>query len=150
MSYCRFGWGGSDVYVYEDVSLGIYCCGCALTPGGFIAGNPGADHVAADVMVAHLKEHRRAGHTVPQHAIDSLISEAIDIHGWRWRYTAWRVAIFFRMRWDNLMTRVCKRYGHKPGPAFPGSCLPSEHKLCRRCGDMGIVTSDGDGSITWL
>ena len=62
MSYCRFAWGGSDVYVYEGDS-GITCCGCSLT---------GCTTTEPEVMIAHLALHRRAGHVVPEHAITGL------------------------------------------------------------------------------
>lgn len=62
MSYCRFAWGGSDVYVYEG-STGITCCGCSLG---------GCDTEEPEEMIAHLAQHRRAGHVVPEHAITAL------------------------------------------------------------------------------
>ena len=69
MSYCRFGWGGSDVYVYE-ASEGIVCCACKLV-GHFTAATP-------EEMIAHLGQHRRANHCVPHEAIAELgrISQA--------------------------------------------------------------------------
>lgn len=65
MSYCRFNEG--DVYVYES-DQGIECCGCAF--GGSKTFATPAD------TVAHLMEHRAAGHDVPQSAIDELQAEA--------------------------------------------------------------------------
>ncbi len=62
MSYCRFAWGGSDVYVYEGKE-GITCCGCKLK--GFTTTEP-------EEMIGHLALHRRAGHFVPGHAILAL------------------------------------------------------------------------------
>lgn len=63
MSYCRFAWDGSDVYVYES-SDGITCCGCQLGTG-CTTSDP-------EVMIAHLGVHRRAGHFVPSDAILAL------------------------------------------------------------------------------
>ena len=63
MSYCRFGWNGSDVYVYEGEG-GIVCCGCRL--GGF------PSFGTEEGMIVHLGQHRRAGHFVPQYAIEGL------------------------------------------------------------------------------
>lgn len=63
MSYCRFAWDGSDVYVYESAQ-GIECCGCRFD-----------EHVtvqAPEEMIAHLARHRRSGHFVPEHAITGL------------------------------------------------------------------------------
>jgi len=74
MSYCRFAWDGSDVYVFptnngqEDV---IECCGCKLVGhewGHFDCKTP-------EEMIAHLAEHRKAGHFVPFYAIERLWEE---------------------------------------------------------------------------
>jgi hypothetical protein len=64
MSYCRFGWEGSNVYVYESAS-GLECCGCNLLDGGFTAKEP-------EEMIAHLGAHRRANQYVPEDAILAL------------------------------------------------------------------------------
>lgn len=66
VSYCRFAWDNSDVYVYESAQ-GIECCGCRLSKNWF---------VGTDVeMIAHLTEHLIAGHTVPKYAFDRLLEE---------------------------------------------------------------------------
>lgn len=69
MSYCRFGWDGSDVYVFPS-SGGIECqwCGLLNDMGSFVAHCP-------EEMIAHLAAHRRTGHFVPQEAIDRLWNE---------------------------------------------------------------------------
>lgn len=64
MSYCRFGWEGSAVFVYESEE-GIECCGCALENGAFTVKEP-------EEMIAHLGRHRRSGHYVPEDAILGL------------------------------------------------------------------------------
>ena len=64
MSYCRFGWEGSEVYVYEAED-GLTCCGCHLIEDGFVCEEP-------EEMIAHLVAHRRAGHFVPEHAVTGL------------------------------------------------------------------------------
>ena len=89
MSYCRFGWGGSDVYVFVSSSA-IECCGCALqerewqdNPDSFLGGYlhaigeiiPTAFTKTAD-MVEHLKRHIAAGHCVPDDVIPSLLADA--------------------------------------------------------------------------
>lgn len=66
MSYCRFAWGGSDVYVFES-DRGIECCGCNLD-GSFVADTP-------EAMIAHLVQHKRAGHFVLPNVIEVLWSE---------------------------------------------------------------------------
>jgi|GEM_PF-1786803 len=70
MSYCRFWWDGSDVYVFES-ERGIECCGCKLPdhPPGFTVQTP-------EEMIEHLMEHRAAGHTVPEYALEELRREA--------------------------------------------------------------------------
>ena len=70
MSYCRFGEEGSDVYVFGS-SLGIECCGCSLRQGhSTLAATPQA-------MIAHLAEHKGAGHYVPIAAIERLWLEVV-------------------------------------------------------------------------
>jgi len=66
MSYCRFAWDGSDVYVFPS-GQGIECCGCKLQQN-YTAGTP-------EEMIAHLALHRRAGHYVPPEAINRLWHE---------------------------------------------------------------------------
>jgi len=63
VSFCRFAWDGSDVYVFESQS-GIECCGCKLGTN-FCTSEP-------EQMIVHLGQHRRAGHFVPEHAITGL------------------------------------------------------------------------------
>jgi len=83
MSYCRFGWGpnnefpgtpeaeaagASDLYLIGTSRIydpetgkethGIECCGCILTPVGF------PFFTELPKILAHLDEHRKAGHTV--------------------------------------------------------------------------------------
>ena len=67
MSYCRFAWDGSDVYVIP-VQGGIECCACKLNDKNFQVVTP-------EEMIAHLALHRRAGQFVPFHAIDRLWDE---------------------------------------------------------------------------
>lgn len=100
MSYARFGWGDSDVYVYgtrmgnKDV---FECCACWLNPSPPVE-NEGieppedlspleklnwngplfSESTYVDTeqqMIDHLLAHRAAGHTVPQKAIDRLTAE---------------------------------------------------------------------------
>lgn len=53
MSYCRFAWEGSEVYVFEAAD-GLTCCGCRLLAEGFVCQDP-------DAMIAHLIAHRARG-----------------------------------------------------------------------------------------
>lgn len=103
MSYCRFSSG--DVYMYFDVSGKIRCQACRLAPlepSIFTTGTDDDYPIFSNIdpceecggegcekcmmhgdnwfenqkqAVKHLFEHRRQGHTVPQHAIDRLIKE---------------------------------------------------------------------------
>ena len=68
MSYCRFLWDGSDVYVYDDEQKGIICCRCTLAAedGDWFSTRDPAQ------MIVHLAVHVRAGHCVPQYAIVEL------------------------------------------------------------------------------
>lgn len=68
MSYARFG-PDSDVYVF-GTATGYECCRCAFQP-------PSSHEVAtAAEMIAHLREHRAAGHRVPEDAFEDLALEA--------------------------------------------------------------------------
>jgi len=82
VSYCRFcpadnpyGWPPSDLYVYLDCGGYLLCCGCRLTEGGFRADR------TAD-MIAHVEEHKRAGHVVRENVIPDLLAEAEENDAW--------------------------------------------------------------------
>ena len=72
MSLARFDADGSDVYVFDDVEGGITCCACRL-------GRSHEYNSDEAGMIAHLLEHREAGHTVPESTLDRL----------RARFDAW-------------------------------------------------------------
>lgn len=74
MSYARFGWEGSDVYVYSDVRGYLLCCACIMADKPF----DGYEAHRTAQMVEHLEEHRRRGHCVPQETIDDLLADAED------------------------------------------------------------------------
>lgn len=66
MSYCRFV--QCDVYVYDDCNGGVTCCGCSLAD---------CRHTNMEThkeMAAHLQKHVGAGHDVPQHVIDFMLT----------------------------------------------------------------------------
>lgn len=67
MSYCRFAWDGSDVYVFFNGDNEFECCACRLA-GNFVC-------KTEKQMIKHLSEHRKKGHCVPQEAIDRLSEE---------------------------------------------------------------------------
>ena len=68
MSYARFGWDNSDVYVFMSVGGWLECCACILAHEdweSFQAGN-------TKTMIDHLKKHEGSGHHVPRHIYDYL------------------------------------------------------------------------------
>ncbi len=69
MSYARFGWGGSDVYVFMHVGGFLECCMCFLDDhqdeGSFQANS-------TQTMIDHLNKHELAGHTIPLDIYDNL------------------------------------------------------------------------------
>lgn len=85
MSYARFG-DNSDVYVFTSRS-GLECCACIfqkrewvddpdrplfggyLKPVGRIVRTTFKSNTA---MINHLLRHRKAGHEVPEYALDRL------------------------------------------------------------------------------
>lgn len=72
MSYCRFS--EADIYLYDDIQYGLYCCSCSLTPDrSFAAGDD------FDAMLAHIAEHRAAGHDVPSWVDGELIAERDEL-----------------------------------------------------------------------
>lgn len=97
MSYARFGWDGSDVYVFgtrRDGLEGFECCGCYLVEarwvedenaflGGYLESVNPEESISfftySNVeMIDHLIEHREAGHGVP----DRTFSELAGEHEW--------------------------------------------------------------------
>jgi hypothetical protein len=70
MSYARFGWDGSSVYVFLSSFGYLECCGCSLTPNRF------GEFLSTAEMVRHLQEHQERGHTVPPETFDRLREDA--------------------------------------------------------------------------
>ena len=70
MSFCRFSEG--DVYMIPT-NKGIMCCGCALLDESPV-------FTRVEDAIAHLEEHRRAGHKAPyDEAIDMLRCTTIEM-----------------------------------------------------------------------
>jgi hypothetical protein len=151
MSYCRFAWGGSDVYVYDSVGGFLTCCGCKLLDGGFDVGYDGEepDREALLAMVYHLRWHRANGHVVPLHAPAELSREA---NAWTVERAAWWLAV----KWWAVVRRfVCRPFGHRPEDAIVCSpeteriIGPNRHKRCSRCREgMGFLQDDG--TVRWF
>jgi hypothetical protein len=74
VSYARFGADGSDVYVYLDCGGYLCCCACPL-------GAPWEYETTA-AMIEHLREHERAGHTVPAYVFEDLGAAAAANDAW--------------------------------------------------------------------
>ena len=74
MSYIRWGYEGSSVYVYLDCGGFLLCTGCGEGLG-FKA------YQTAD-MIGHLKQHQVKGDIVPQSAFDSLLRDASENDEW--------------------------------------------------------------------
>lgn len=92
MSYARFGWDNSDVYVIGTARDGkntVQCCACHFTPSrdipreeidampdgivkqmraafGFEYTGPFPEYDTKDGILAHLREHREKGDHVPE------------------------------------------------------------------------------------
>jgi hypothetical protein len=67
VSYARFGWEGSNVYVFFNTDHMLECCGCSLR-----AGRERIEFATVDEMVAHLGYHEHAGHTVPASCYEGM------------------------------------------------------------------------------
>ena len=82
MSFVRLGQDGSQVYIYDDIAVGPRCCYCALAKTWLDeAGNTHWVDFATrdlDAMLAHIAEHRAAGHVVPDWVDQALRDEWED------------------------------------------------------------------------
>lgn len=70
MSYARFGWDDSDVYVYQS-SRGMECCGCGLEDGR-------ATFTNLPELFTHLTAHTTAGHVVPDDVLPAVYADWSD------------------------------------------------------------------------
>ena len=77
MSYCRLG-NDSDAYFIccggGDGERFFECYVCKLSPPDAPRGGS-KRIVGTERALAHLVEHKNAGHKIPQHAIDRLTKE---------------------------------------------------------------------------
>jgi hypothetical protein len=69
MSYARFA-EDSDVYVFLSIGGHLECCSCRLKGKGQCA-----SFKTTDEMLSHLREHREAGHDVPERTFERLQRE---------------------------------------------------------------------------
>lgn len=71
MSYCRFSEG--DVYVFQTTApRALECCACIMSEHSQRFGT-------RSEMIAHLREHEAAGHSIPGGVIEGLEQEIEDI-----------------------------------------------------------------------
>lgn len=88
MSYARFGWGGSDVYVTLDLHGSLRCHSCALmpevpSPPALVPGfHESFDAFTTADMLAHLDAHREAGYRVLNETFDELRADADENDAW--------------------------------------------------------------------
>lgn len=71
MSYARFG-SDSHVYVYARTGGGIDCCRCAIYDGDIV------NVATSGHMIAHLDNHRAAGHLVPDYTYEQINTDYPD------------------------------------------------------------------------
>jgi hypothetical protein len=71
MSYARFGWDNSDVYVFMSVGGWLECCACVLAHGDWESFRASD----TDTMIAHLKKHISVKHHVPEYVFERLVAE---------------------------------------------------------------------------
>lgn len=93
MSYCRFG--EADVYVFLSIQGHLECCGCSLGDGW--------EFFTTDTLLEHLKQHREAGHIVPDFVFADLETD-------REKNDAWIKNIHA----SGLRLRFTRAYGNYP------------------------------------
>ncbi len=80
MSYARFGWDNSDVYIYEHVGGFIECCGCVLIEPEGELDIFGFFHAStAREMLDHIDKHKAHNHHVPDDCIERIKEEHPDL-----------------------------------------------------------------------
>jgi hypothetical protein len=63
------GWGGSDLYMYEDTDGSIRCSACRFDDPWIVQLNSLTD------ALMHIARHRDAGHSVPEGLEDAVRAE---------------------------------------------------------------------------
>jgi hypothetical protein len=76
MSFARFSDG--DVYVFSHCNGGVQCCGCWLDDGGLPM------FYSPEELIAHLWEHREAGHRVHDYLLEPETYEDSDFNTCHW------------------------------------------------------------------
>ena len=70
MSFARFGWEDSDVYIFLNVAGHFECCYCGISDQ--------CKYYSTDEMITHLREHLAAGQTVPEDTFTRLEAERVE------------------------------------------------------------------------
>lgn len=73
MSYCRRS-EQSDIYLYGDVGGYVCCCVCILD----VYDGASAKLYTYSDAIAHVKEHIRVGHKVPDEVLEQLEADRAD------------------------------------------------------------------------
>jgi hypothetical protein len=73
MAYARFGAEGSDVYLWPG-DIGYVCDLCAIALKEAGRSRTYMEH--PEEAIAHLEQHRAAGHVVPESAFNELREES--------------------------------------------------------------------------
>lgn len=89
MSFARFGCEGSDVYLLDEPGVGgpsWVCCACCLRAHDMagLGVSPSWRTPSIEAYLAHLQDHRDAGHVVPQSAFSSLEAYVHELAVERW------------------------------------------------------------------
>jgi hypothetical protein len=90
MAFVRMGQDGSQVYIFDHVGGYKTCCHCPFTKPRPAPAPGYPDHVTwddfktteLDAMLAHVAEHRAAGHVVPDWVDQVLRDEWKDSDLW--------------------------------------------------------------------
>lgn len=77
MSYARFGWDDSDVYVFLCCFGYLECCACRI-----VGGWKSFEALTTEKMLAHLEAHRALGHCVPEETFEELRTDAEENDAW--------------------------------------------------------------------
>jgi hemerythrin-like domain-containing protein len=91
MSYARFGWEGSDVYIFEHVGGFIECCGCSMAsvdeddPNAFFGS---ARLNTAREALDHLEEHVKVGDNVPMKTFQRILADHPNLDAQIKKYVA--------------------------------------------------------------
>ena len=75
MAYSRFY--NSHIYIYPHIAGYIECAGCWLNKdkSGMSIYPKGVEIYTDDQLIAHLDQHAKAGHTMPDGLLDEILRD---------------------------------------------------------------------------